>query len=294
MQLLKEKIRKDFPEFSIKAIKVLDTGWHHDAVEVNGSIIFLIPHHAYGQDITPDKVHREVELLRFLKDKLPVNIPDPQYVAADESYFGYPKLDGVLLDDVIGIFTHENWEQLKVDWVAIASTLHENVSVETVRSLGVPDFKPSDSQTIKRILDIPDIDKDVMDFALEMIRQLEAYDPDPESYVFIHYDMQPRNIIINPETMRIVGLIDWTESCIGPLSREFSVHEWMQGNLLSEVASLYEEKTGLPVDTKQARMLYGIDELSGYVEYIEAEDFHEATKYLRRIKQLIVTESQLG
>ena len=41
------------------------------------------------------------------------------------------------------------------------------------------------------------------------------------------------------------------------------------------------------VDVKQARMWYSIDELSAYVEYMKAEDFDEAAKYLQRMKDLI-------
>jgi aminoglycoside phosphotransferase (APT) family kinase protein len=286
-RVYQEMLEAAFPDLVINTIKILDTGWHHDAAEVNGSIIFLIPHHTYGHAITPERVHREVELLKFLKDKVPVQIPDPQYVAADESYFGYPKLNGVLLNDILETFSQDDWEQFKVDWVAIANSLHKNVTIEMARSLKVPEFEPPSSDTAKRIFDIPGVDEDVLNFAREVIKQLEAYDPDPSSYVFLHYDMQSRNILANPETKRITGLIDWTDSLVGPRSREFSVHEWMQGDLLNEAAALYEQKAGVHVDVKQARMWYSIDELSAYVEYIKAEDFDEAAKYLQRIKDLI-------
>jgi aminoglycoside 2''-phosphotransferase len=290
IQLLKEKLQTDFPDLIVESVKILGTGWHHDAVEVNDSIVFRIPHHTYGQAITPEKVHNEVKLLKFLKDIVPVEIPDPQYVAADESYFGYPRLNGVLLHDILETFSHDDWEQFKLDWVTIANALHKNVDIETVRSLKVPDFKPPSSNDVKRIFDIPNVDRDVIDFAGEILKQLEAYDPDPKSYVFIHYDMQSRNILANPETKRITGLIDWTDSRVGPLPREFSIHEWMQDNLLREAALLYEEKTGVHVDVQQARLWYSIDELSAYVEYIKAEEFDEAAKYLQRIKHLIAGE----
>jgi aminoglycoside phosphotransferase (APT) family kinase protein len=279
-----------FPHLAVRTVKVLGTGWDHDAVEVNGSIIFRIPHHTYGQNITPETVHREVELLKFLKDKVPVKIPDPQYVAADNSYFGYPKLDGVLLHDIVGTFTHDDWEQLKIDWVALASALHKNVTIEMARSLQVPDFTPPSSASVKRIFAIPQVSQEVVDFAREILKQLEAYDSAPRSSVFIHSDLQSRNLLADPESKRITGLIDWTDARLGPLPREFSIHEWMQENLLREAALLYEEKTGVHVDVKQACMWYSLDELGVYVETVKAGEVDEATKSLQRLKRLAVAE----
>jgi aminoglycoside phosphotransferase (APT) family kinase protein len=290
IQAYEGMLKAEFPSLTINTIKTLDSGWHNDAVEVNGSIIFLIPHHTYGKVITPEKVQNEVKLLNYLKDKVPVTIPNPLYVPADKSYFGYPKLRGVLLHDILETFSQDDWEQFKIDWVAIAGALHKNVSIEMAKSLKVPDFEPPSSSDVERIFDIPDVDEVTLNFAREMIKQLKAYDSNPKSYAFIHYDMQSRNILANPETKRITGLIDWTDSRVGPISREFSVHEMMQGTVLNDAALLYEEKIGVHVDQEQARMWYGIDELSAYVEYTKAEEFDEVAKYSQRIKHLIAAE----
>jgi aminoglycoside phosphotransferase (APT) family kinase protein len=120
-----------------------------------------------------------------------------------------------------------------------------------------------------------------------VIRQLEAYDSTPDAYVFIHDDMQARNLLADPETKRVTGLIDWTEACVGPLSREFAVHEWMHGTALSEIARVYEEKTGVPVDQEQARMWYSIAEIAAYASYFKAGEFDEAVKYLQSVRRLI-------
>ena len=87
-ELLKTQIQQDFPDLVINSIKVIGTGWHHNAVDINGSIIFRIPHHTYGHDITPVTVNYETELLKRLKGKVPVSIPDPRYIAPNNDYFG--------------------------------------------------------------------------------------------------------------------------------------------------------------------------------------------------------------
>ena len=286
-QASKEAFEGEFPNLAVETVRILDTGWHHDAIEVNGSIIFRVPHHTYGRAIAPEKVEHEVELLRFLRGRVPVEIPNPQYVPRDNGYYGYPKLEGVLAHDLVGGFSADDWQRYREHWVAIASALHRNVNVEEARKLGVPDFKPPSQSRVEGIFDIPDVDKDVTDFARDVLGQLEAYDSTPNAYAFIHDDMQARNLLADPETKRVTGLIDWTGACVGPLSREFAVHEWMHGTALGEIARVYEAKTGVPVDQEQARMWYSIAELAAYASYFKAGEFDEAAKYLQSVRRII-------
>jgi aminoglycoside phosphotransferase (APT) family kinase protein len=283
----KETFEGEFPNLVVETARIIETGWHTDAIEVNGSIIFRVPHHAYGRAITPEKVEHEVALLRFLQDKVPVEIPNPQYVPRDNSYYGYPKLEGVLVHDLVAEFSVDDWQRYRDDWVAIASALHGDVKVEEVRELGVPDFKPPNRSRVEGIFDIPHVDRDVTDFARDVIQQLEAYTPTPDAYVFIHEDMHGRNLLADPESQRVTGLIDWTDARVGPLSREFAVHEWMHGTALSEIVRVYEEQTGVAVDQQQARMWYSISELAAYVSYFKAGEFDEAEKYLQSARRLI-------
>lgn len=282
------QLQRDFPDLKIDSIKIMGTGWHHDAVDVNGSIVFRIPHHTYGKDITPVTVNYETELLKKLKDKIPVKIPEPKYIAPTKNYFGYPKLDGVLLQDIVSSFNQEDWQHLKEDWVTIASTIHKNFSIDVARKLKIPDFEQPGPSAVERIFDLPDVDSDVLAFATRMIDQMKLRDQKVQQYVFIHNDLQFHNILANPKTKRITALIDWTDACVGPLAREFSIEEWMQGDLLQEIAELYEEKTGIHVDAQQARMLRSLEELGDYIEEIEAEESDEAAKTLLRIEHLIV------
>jgi aminoglycoside phosphotransferase (APT) family kinase protein len=286
-QTHKEAFEEEFTGLTVETVRILDTGWHHDAIEVNGSIIFRVPHHTYGRVITPEKVEREVALLRFLQERVPVDIPSPQYVPRDYAYYGYPKLDGVLVRDLVGDCNADDWQRYREDWVDIASALHGNVNVEQARQLGVPDFVPPSQRRTEGIFDIPDVDEAVTDFARDVIGELDAYDSTPNAYVFIHDDMQAHNLLADPQTKRVTGLIDWTEACLGPLSCEFAVHEWMQGAALSEVARMYEEKTGVPVDQQEARMWYSIAEIGAYVSYFKAGEADEAEKYLQSVRRLI-------
>jgi len=39
----RERLKTDFPSLQISSIKIIGSGWDHDAIEVNGDSIFRIP-----------------------------------------------------------------------------------------------------------------------------------------------------------------------------------------------------------------------------------------------------------
>jgi aminoglycoside phosphotransferase (APT) family kinase protein len=281
------KLQNDFPGLSIDLLKIIGSGWHHDAVEVSGGIVFRIPRGVHDMNST---VESEIAILRLLKDKMPVQIPNPLYVAPDNEYFGYPKVKGALLKDVVGGLDKEGWSRVKEDWVNIAKTIHESIPVEKARELNMPNFLQPGPSTAGRIFEIEGLSQDLLDFASRMLKQEKDLDHSSLYCVFIHNDLQFHNIIADPEAKRICGLIDWTDCCIGPVAREFAIAEWMKPGLLEQVTQLYEQETGVKVSVAEARMWRSLEELSDYVESTEAGDFKDAKETLARIEHMMSLE----
>ncbi len=148
----------------------------------------------------------------------------------------------------------------------------------------MPDFEIS-IKDAKILFDLEGIDKDVLDFAKKIFADIGAIDISQENLSFIHNDIQFHNLIINPTTKRITGLIDWTDVCIAPISREFSAWEWLHDEQLKQVIELYEEKTGTKVDFYQAKLWKYLEELSDYAEHIKTGDKGEAKQSLDHIIQ---------
>lgn len=280
----KTKLQKDFPELDINSVKIIGSGWHHDAVEVNGALVFRIPRGVHEIDSTVDN---EVSILRHLRGKLSVDIPDPLYVSPENEYFGYPKVEGVLLRDLVKGFNDDDWQLLKNDWVDIASSIHANVTIEKAREIDMPNFIEPGPSVAERIFDLESVEEDVLTFARKIIKESKSLDIENLHYVLIHNDLQFHNIIADPKTKLISGLIDWTDACIGPLAREFAIAEWMKPGLLEEVAELYESKTGFKVDCDEARMWRSLEELGDYVESTEAGDLDDAKETLDRIRNMM-------
>lgn len=288
VSLYKNKLQKDFPELQIDTLEIIGSGWHHDAVEVNDVLVFRMPRGVHEITSTVDN---EVSMLNLLQDKLPVAIPKPLYISSDKEYFGYSKVDGVLLKDLVNGFGQGDWQQLKADWVAIASSIHTNVTIQKARKLKMPNFIEPGPSAAERIFGIEGVEQDVLTFANQIIESSKKLNLESLHYVFIHNDLQFHNILADPHTKRISGVIDWTDACVGPLAREFAIGEWMKPGLLEEVASLYEAKTGFKVDCDEARMWRSLEELGDFVESTEAGDLEDVQETLGRVRNMMMLVS---
>lgn len=288
LERYRSQISEDFPDIKIHDIAVIGSGWHHDAVEVNGSIVFRIPR---GIHDTDSDTETEIAILKLLKGKLAVQTPDPLYVQRDNDYFGYPKVAGRLLDEIVGTFNDTDWGHLKADWVKLASSIHTAITVEQARELGVNNFIQSGPQWAERIFEIKGVDKSILNFARKVLKQYENLAVDSIPTVFIHNDLQFHNILADPRTKRISGLIDWTDACIGPVTREFAIGEWWtKPGLLEEVAKLYEEQTGVDVQVSHIKMWRNLEEIGDFVENTKLGQAAQARATLERIRQLMKSE----
>lgn len=286
IQQYKSKLVSDFPQLDIQSVKLIGTGWHHVALEVNSSIIFRLPREVHVKDLS-STVQYETKILNRLRNKIPVAIPDPQYIAPNGSYFGYPKLDGVILDTIISEFKNDDWKQLLKDWVDTASKIHTEITVDEARKYNVPDFDGFDTSMAEKIFNLEGIDQTILDFANNTIQQVKALKDTEQQWVFIHNDLQFHNLLANRVSKRLSGVIDWTDVCIAPVAREFATGELMKGDLLQQAIELYGKKTGIRIDKAQAIMWRSIEELSDYVEEIESNELNEAAETLERIKLLM-------
>lgn len=269
------RLAQDFPEITIKSCRIIGSGWHHDAVEVNGNIIFRIPRNDHGSDITDASVRYETSILKSLRGKLNVDIPDPLYITKDMSYFGYPKVEGEILAD--------KWQQLNVEeqdriieqWVDLAAKLHATIDLKTARNLKVPLFseptKPV-NEAAKKIYHVEGLSPEIYTFADRVLAQNESIKTTVKQDTLIHNDLHFFNMLIDRQTHKLAGIIDWTDVCIGPLEREFCCWEWVKDNSLEKAIKLYEEKTGVKVSLSGARFWKHIETITDLVKATESSD----------------------
>lgn len=281
-------IQDDFPGLKIDSLKVIGQGWDNVAIEVNGAIIFRIPRGVYGNAKSSPSVPYEMAVLKQLGMNFPVAIPSPLYIAPNNAYYGYPKLAGELVIDVLPTFDAEDNFHLKQDWVRIAHAIHAGISVNQAKELGVPMFDPSYSlSNAKKIYEVTNLDAKTKALVDAVLERATTVDVQNEPLTFIHNDLHFLNMLADPNSKRVTGVIDWSDVRIAPLAREFSIWEWTHDGSLENVAAIYEARTGTKVDVAQARLWKHLEELSDFVEQTNGGDHEGAGRSMHHIKQWV-------
>lgn len=88
---LLRRIKDEFPEIRWRKYRCIERGWDHYVIILDNNIVFRTPkrfNHLH------DKLRDEMRLLKYLKSKLDIGIPDYNYVLKDGSAAGYRLLSG--------------------------------------------------------------------------------------------------------------------------------------------------------------------------------------------------------
>ncbi|KKQ28121.1 MAG: Aminoglycoside phosphotransferase [Candidatus Magasanikbacteria bacterium GW2011_GWC2_37_14] len=91
-QNLIKKIQQEFPQIKWKKYRYLTHGWDHDVIIFDGKLVFRIPKEK-AKDLQ-SQLFNETQILKYLKNKLLVGLPDYQFIAKDKTFAGYPLLLG--------------------------------------------------------------------------------------------------------------------------------------------------------------------------------------------------------
>lgn len=251
-----EQLKAGLPGLTLDGLEILGDGWDHVAVEVNG-IIFRLPKDHKRNPQREAHVRYEVATLKMLQPNLDVAIPTPDYVSHDFEFFGYPKLSGVIASSVKDKLNQQQINQYLHDWIELAAAIHHAITVSQAAGIGVPalDLEKQIHQAEKvfGIDTTPDL---AIQFAHRIINMAKTRDLSKHPKVFLHNDLHSENILLNPDTFRISGVIDWSDMSVGPPEAEFAR---IVGNdstfSLESAAELYQQQTGTAINLKLAKII---------------------------------------
>jgi len=266
------RLKAGLPDLHIDTLDVLGDGWDHVAIEANG-IIFRLPKDHLPKPKREARVKYETAALKLLQPKLDVAIPDPKYVSKDYEFFGYPKLPGIIAYDAQSEMSQEQRDQYLRDWVRLAVAIHNAIPPEQGATLNVPnDDLARHLVHAEKIDQIETSSAQLLRFAQKTIAQARTVDFSKRSQVFLHNDFHSKNILLEPKTYRICGIIDWTDIKLGPPECELSVLEWGDGNDIEHAARLYGEQTGITIDIPMAKTIRHLIEIRDYVQQVQRGD----------------------
>ncbi len=85
---ISEVLNREVPDITIGSLNIIQTGWDHLVVEVNGEWIFRFPR----ADGSVANLEREKQLLDYLKTHITLSIPHYHYFGTDTAFVGYGKI----------------------------------------------------------------------------------------------------------------------------------------------------------------------------------------------------------
>lgn len=116
-----QKIHHEFPELTWNKHEIITHGWDHVIVILDKTTVFRFPKVKKYKDELVD----EISLLRHLKDKVEVGIPDYIYIANDHSFAGYKILAGQeLKPELFNQLSDTDKEMFSRQLADFISTLH--------------------------------------------------------------------------------------------------------------------------------------------------------------------------
>src|SRR5712692_1026039 len=92
-QFAAELIREQFPDLGVQQVSVLATGWDNTVFAVDSQWLFRFPR----REFAVPGVRREITVLPRLAGRLPLPIPDPQFVGHPSARYPWPFFGARLL-----------------------------------------------------------------------------------------------------------------------------------------------------------------------------------------------------
>jgi len=272
---------REFPALEIRGVERLGEGYDHAAFLVNDELVFRLPWsyveqgEPEGSDPVPT-VSGEVALLRTLAGRLPVAIPEPVFVAGDETYFGYRYLPGRSLDDAEEASESPVPPRAFADLIIdVAVAIEQDVPVAQavefgleVFRLGPDSFRHATSALAGGLLSWAVRAKS--ERALTTF--VERWPGAAASHVVtMHADLGLEHWLLDDQH-RVYALIDWSDACIAPPELQLSAVMWAAPDLVATAASSYRDRTGYEVDVDLIIAAGYVNALGGIGELLEDDD----------------------
>jgi aminoglycoside 2''-phosphotransferase len=204
-----EKIRKEFPDLRWENSRRVGSGWDHEVIILDEKIAFRFPRDEYLKE----KLILEINLLKYLNERLKMTIPEYKWIAKSDVFAGYEMIQGESLKPEKFDRMDDEDKNMIVKQIADFFTSLHSLPVDELKNLGVKDLNT------ERIF--TNMEKETKDLfpdkiSNEEIESIEQFLPvlrktfeDYPNKVFTHGDVSASNILI--KNNRVNGIIDFTD-----------------------------------------------------------------------------------
>ena len=215
-----------FPTIDARGLTHVGSGWEFDAFRTSDGWLFRFPRRAHCADLFEPE--RRVHAL--VSSHLPAGIAVPRAELMGQPSAGFPYcvaghrfIEGVAADAVdphlMTILARE---------IGTAFGATHGIPEKEARAAGVAEMDVDDAgrrEWLERGLTVAS-DLRVLDPAVDQgvswVRKASLAHHRFEGQLrFIHHDMSPDHLIVDPTTGRLTGILDWTDAILGDPARDF-------------------------------------------------------------------------
>jgi len=222
-----EVLRDQFPELALRTVKLLGSGWEHDAYLVDDHLVVRFPRYA---DVALG-FEREEGIRALVASVAGASFGVPRITLWGKPtarfphrFAGHELIPGVAIDDPRVPVVPE-----LADDIGHSLSLIHSIPAAAANAVDVDivEDDPRDLSTGLHLVQnwvslVPEITR----AAPDACAWLRAAPVVPRRYAgvprFIHNDFQNEHIIVNPVTGRLSGIIDWSGAILGDPARDFS------------------------------------------------------------------------
>lgn len=229
ISLYEQRIRKEYPELSIRSVEYNEVGQNNDVLIVNGELVFRFPKYEAGIR----EIAKEVQILSEVKKHVSLSIPVPVYQSFASAqvghvFVGYRMIPGVPLWKPIyqSIVDAKSKRQLAARLGTFLRELHsvpidERIGYTQPRQSGFSGWADMYERIRNKLFPYmnPESQRHVSNHFERFLgeRSNERITP-----VLIHGDFGTSNIIFDPDKQTIAGIIDFGGSCLDDPAVDFA------------------------------------------------------------------------
>lgn len=218
---LLKRIKSEFPSLVWKKHTFLNHGWDHEVIILDDNIVFRFPNSSeYGTALKS-----EIDLLKFLSDKIQANIPIYKYIAKDYSFAGYDIIPGIeLSEDKFEQLPNSDKRMIVEQLATFLTTLHA-CSQEELTDFEIEEADmASETKRLRRqskeLLESKLSDEDYRTLT-DILDELESLNTKVVPRVLVHNDMSTSHIYWDKDNRKI-GVIDFSDRCLGDPAVDFT------------------------------------------------------------------------
>jgi aminoglycoside 2''-phosphotransferase len=281
-----ERIKQVYPSLSIKDCQLNEIGQNNDVLIVNGTMVFRFPKYEKGID----SLKKETEILEAIKNKVSIPIPKPIYQSFEnwevgKAFVGYELIQGSPLWKA-SFGRIKNEEILNRLASQLVTFLIETHSISK-KTLPLEETNPREQmvnlyQKIQNKL-YPFMNvKAQRQISHSFENFLHSETCLTLNTTLVHGDFGATNILWNPDTYNISGIIDFGGSGIGDPAYDFAGILSSYGeDFFNMCLNLYPNGTDISERVKFYRSTFSLQEALHGVENDDVVAFENGIKAYR-------------